>query len=586
MSVLEDQVVRERLESKNLLKYANKNRQEGFFNDVCINVEAESIPANRLILACNSPYFERMFKTNLKERYEPSVKIEGAQGKSVKAIINFFYSESIEINSENVMSLLAASDYLQVNEIRQFCFDYLRSTLSPKNSLEVLNAVSLYNNEDFMRQICAFISTNFDEVFQTIDFKFLSKEELSNFLFKLDKKHISESSLYKALMIWIEHNPKLRQHQFATLFQQIVDPEKLSIDFIEEVLLEEPLITSNAKCHQLVLTAFSKSLKNQKCLLSKQSSSKVIGIVGRQKQSISELYSVVDHQTWMVKYPDIPTNEQAHGSNTDPDDDLDFDKIQFFCEIDRWFLKLKNTIFYVDVEKNSRKFWKMNLQDPIMKWSKFASVNQERCNMGAVVHQDGLVVAGGNSMNESGKTLSSVEFYQVGLDKWKTISPMKKRRSFDVLVSCLSCLYSLGGVDLQFDNGNEALSSVERINDLHGEWEHVQPMHYPRCNFAAVNCDNKIYAIGGDSDFFSDDTWKSVERYDPIMNAWSFVEDLHFERAQHSACVLNGKIFVFGGRRLNIDPILEIECYDPENDTWTIVGVLKRPICGNSVVVV
>jgi len=47
---------------QNLLQFARKNRDEGYFNDVSIKVETECIPANRMILACNSPYFEKCSK--------------------------------------------------------------------------------------------------------------------------------------------------------------------------------------------------------------------------------------------------------------------------------------------------------------------------------------------------------------------------------------------------------------------------------------------------------------------------------------------------------------------------------------------
>ena len=43
-------------------------------------------------------------------------------------------------------------------------------------------------------------------------------------------------------------------------------------------------------------------------------------------------------------------------------------------------------------------------------------------------------------------------------------------------------------------------------------------------------------------------------------------------RDAHAACVLRGKIYVIGGLDTDGKVVYEIECYDPVNDAWIIVG--------------
>ena len=100
-------VTRQRAMNKSVLEYAKINRDEGCFNDVTITAESESIPANRLILSCYSIYFEKMFKSNMRERYEHVIKIQTIEGQSLKTLIDYIYSGTIDISNDNVMGLLS-----------------------------------------------------------------------------------------------------------------------------------------------------------------------------------------------------------------------------------------------------------------------------------------------------------------------------------------------------------------------------------------------------------------------------------------------------------------------------------------------
>ena len=50
---------RSKIDESCLLNYANRNRNNGFFNDVELNVSNKKISANQLVLSCYSEYFEK-----------------------------------------------------------------------------------------------------------------------------------------------------------------------------------------------------------------------------------------------------------------------------------------------------------------------------------------------------------------------------------------------------------------------------------------------------------------------------------------------------------------------------------------------
>ena len=190
-----------------------------------------------------------------------------------------------------------------------------------------------------------------------------------------------------------------------------------------------------------------------------------------------------------------------------------------------------------------------------------------------------LPVAGGNNKSHN---LASVECYEMPLNKWMQISPMKQSRSGNALVSCQGFLYALGG----FNDSSECLSSMERLTDLEGTWEESPPMLKARRWFAAVNCNNMVYAIGGR---FGEDPMtatKTVERFDPDQNEWMYVNEMHTERSAHAACVMHGKIYVVGGVDAENELFCLIECYDPLRDSWSVVGETKHNLYFYGIVIV
>ena len=636
-------IVRNRVKHLNLIQYAKENREEGFFNDVCINVESQCISAHRIVLACNSPYFEKRLKTMPKEQHEKALNIEGAKSEAVIAIIDYFYSESIEINDKNIMNLLAASAFLEVDEIKQFCFEFLQSVITPKNAYAFYHAARFYDSESFSLFTSNYVSIHFDAVVQTIDLKNWSENDFTKFLSIIKREQVSESSVYQALIHWVRSDQTNREEMFWRLFQQTIDLDKLSIDFIEDVILNEQLIKDDAPCHQLVLTKFSKLLKEQR----------VIGSAQHQTTQVSH-YESLEPRYAILSPPYLPSR-----SDTNPQISMHYDfptkirlpspqkswqqtyegpmyqckpvfenelsiyaqdflprvigigngwyskkvcdvynlygqallnypslpqEIAKYCSLyhsNRVFCIGGDTATTISGSEPTSKVWKMNLKEKALQWTEAAPMSKPRYEMGAAVYEDKLVVAGGNAGMDV--ALSSVEFYEVAKNKWKTISSMNLPRRGNALVACKSCLYTLGG--------EENYCSVERLEKLKGKWKLTKPMQTGRSNFAAVHLNGMIYAIGGENDELDEDLddcerLKSVERYNPTKNTWRYVKNMKFKRSDHCACVLDEKIFVFGGKDEKNQPILEIECYNPANDNWIIVGETNHEIRGHSNVAV
>ena len=249
----EKSVTWHRVTSPNVLHNAHEKRNKGTFNDVTIETGTEAIAANRMILSCCSRFFEGMFDLEMKEKYpHDPVQINGFDGKAVKAVIDFMYSGEVTIKNENVMDLLAASDYLQMGEVKQFCFEFLESILSSDNWFAIHSAADFYPDEYLENQVDEYISKNFDAVIETDEFKSLDKGGLRCCIEKLERKHVTEHSIFNGLVVWCEVNEEARKNDFPELFEQLIQLDRMSVEILNDAVLEVDLVKKSCQCLHVV----------------------------------------------------------------------------------------------------------------------------------------------------------------------------------------------------------------------------------------------------------------------------------------------------------------------------------------------
>ena len=196
----------------------------------------------------------------MKKRYESAIKIKALDGQTTKSLINFIYTGSVTIDNENVMLLLLGANYFQTQEVMQFCFEFLRLHVTPDNVLDILKAATLYKNDALKYKVEQYISAYFEDVARTDDFKEFSKESLTARISDSDSNTMNAALIYHAIILWTRFDEESRRSEFPDLFE-LVDLSHISIDFIENVFLEDGLVTSDFQCQKLA-SRIANFLKN------------------------------------------------------------------------------------------------------------------------------------------------------------------------------------------------------------------------------------------------------------------------------------------------------------------------------------
>jgi len=284
---------RVRFSKLGLMEYANKARKEGYFNDVTIKVEEKRIPASRMVLSNCSPYFEKMFKSRSRESQARTIELNNLQPRAVSLLIECIYTGLIIINNEIVLELLAAAKYLQLDEVRQFCIEFLKSMLNNDTCCDTLRVAETYKEEELLEEARKFIMNNFEDVKNKQ--AQLSKSDLVLCIEHLDRTKVNERKIYQFLINWVNHDLSSRSNDFQELFL-LLNLGNMLPSFLEDEVSKNPLVVENVTC--------SKVLKNFIVILNNATPRSARKIISFRGTKMIEVYSTTDGPPTV--YPDLP----------------------------------------------------------------------------------------------------------------------------------------------------------------------------------------------------------------------------------------------------------------------------------------
>ena len=110
------------------------------------------------------------------------IEIEAVDGTTMKALIDFIYTGSITIDDQNVESLQLGAEYFKINEVKQFCDEFVRAKSKLQDSFALFIAASLNKEVEIKDDIREYVSTHLEELTQTDEFKSLSKVGMISFI--------------------------------------------------------------------------------------------------------------------------------------------------------------------------------------------------------------------------------------------------------------------------------------------------------------------------------------------------------------------------------------------------------------------
>lgn len=546
--------------SDHLLKSINRLRKERKLCDITLKVGEKEFFAHRVILSACSDYFCAMFTGNMEESHKSVVELHGLDSDTMEFILDFVYTETIQVSVENVQALLPAACLLQLTGVQKACCDFLEEQLDPSNCLGIKAFAETHGCEELRKAAEKYILKHFVELVDSEEFLQLDNEDLVS-LIKCDNLTVpSEEAVFEALISWIKQNEVKRKAMLPKMLEFVRLP-LLTPRYLTDVVDGEHLIRQNLDCRDLVDEAKKYHLRPE-CRQAMQNDrtksriglSEVMYVLG----GFGNLQSPID----VVEKYDPAANQWSI--------------VQPMRRKRRYLsaVALNGRLYAIGgYDASSRLNTVECFDSSTSQWSAMTPMLQRRGLAGATTLGGKIFVAGGFD----GTTRhTSVECYEPTIDRWTLVSEMQAPREGAGLANLDGVLYCVGGYD-----GNSILNSIERFDPRTGQWTGLSPMSTRRSGAGIVVLDGQLYAVGG---YDGSQHLSSVECYSPCNDQWMNVANMKSNRCYVGTAVICGKLFAVGGYD-GVSLLDSCESYDPSIQEWTLMTSMATSRCDMGVAV-
>ena len=207
--------------------------------DVTLLVGEETYRAHKVVLASCSPYLRAMFTIGMRESQENEIELKELKSDVMGLIIRYMYTGEAEVTVDNVQDVLAASNMLQLLDLKQACSSFLRHHIDAANCLGIWSFSEMHCCPELMREAEEFIFRKFADVCQHEEFLMLGYEELVK-LVSSDKLRVKEEKqVFDATLNWLNYNLEER-HVHTTLLLETIRLRSIPHAYLARKLESEP----------------------------------------------------------------------------------------------------------------------------------------------------------------------------------------------------------------------------------------------------------------------------------------------------------------------------------------------------------
>ncbi|XP_075037754.1 actin-binding protein IPP isoform X2 [Mixophyes fleayi] len=561
-----------------VLQQMNKMRQQLEFCDLHIHIGQTVFGVHKLVLAASSPYFAALLSGWMKESSDNVVYIQDVGPSSFQLLLDFIYSGSVHISTENVQELMTAADMLQLNHVVALCCDFLKEQIDPANCIGFFQFSEQLSCQPLLEFTESYIHAHFPEVQMGDEFLTLTKDQLVRVLRSEELCIEDEHQVFSAAMTWLQKDTATRKRHVVEVLEPVrfslLPPQRLQknieevTDFSLRVALQtllreycEPSLSPKDKklCSFLQTSRVRPRRKARKFLYAIGGYTRLQG--GRWSDSRA-LSCVERFDTFSQYWSTVSSLHQARSG---------------MCAA-----VLEGRIYVIGGEKDSMIFDCVECYDPVSKqWAAVPSMNQPRCGLGVCSCHGAIYAMGGWVGSEIG---NGIERFSPEDNTWQIVGKMSVPRYNFACCERQGLIYVVGGISHE---GIE-LSTAEVFDPIAKRWTALPSMGTRRAYLGVASLNDCLYVVGGWNE--QQDALNTVERFSFEEEQWSEVSPMKIPRAGVSVISVNGLLYAAGGRATVqnfVAPVTSdsVEVYNPHTDSWTEIGSMITSRCEGSLAV-
>ena len=215
--------------------------------DFKIHVKDDEFPCAKFVMAAHSPMLRAMLESDMAEVAKQEIRLDHMSKDIIQIILDYMYCENVSFHKDQLMDLLAASDYLQMTELKETCLDEVPDILGPGNVIEWWKEAVKMNYDNVKEKCEEIIAANFGQISRQTDFLNLNLTEMQYYVGDICSETVHSDDIVDATIRWTGHE----EEQVALLEDLLLNIQlnkcsdegiKAIIDTHESLLDKTPMV--------------------------------------------------------------------------------------------------------------------------------------------------------------------------------------------------------------------------------------------------------------------------------------------------------------------------------------------------------
>ncbi|XP_021325190.2 kelch-like protein 23 isoform X1 [Danio rerio] len=481
--------------------------------DVVLQVEEESFFVNRERLARLSPYFRALFFGGGRESSRKHIEIKGVGPQQFHTLMEFTKNLKLTLDTKNVLDILEAADFLQIDKARLLCCKFLERQLHLSNCLGMMGYAWHLGCLDLYAAARDVVLTHLPAIASEEDLLCLSKESIADLLASDNLSIPREDLVLDVALRWATFEPS-REEDFMELVG-LVRPECLSLPYITDLLSKINSSDPRAKLICRLNDNLPSSWTMGRSVPRTRSRETLFVLGGPHEEETQLLYQFHPYSGRWQAHPPLQKKCLTQYSVAAVGDNIVVTG-GYFRDV-LWY-----SVDWVSIYEHGNNRW---VDGPAMKKSRHS-----HCSA-ALDFQ--LFVFGG-SMDEG--PVADVERLVLGAEEWDEVSPMVRAVERAAIVSLGSSIYVACGLD---ENG-DVYSGIQRYRPRDDQWDVVSYSPFPRYDLLATELNGALYLLGG-----------QTLRLDVDTDEWTVLQEDCLDNKFFTGCAtVNGQIYILSERKI------------------------------------
>ena len=152
-------------------------RQRDRYTDVIVVTKEKEFKAHKVVLACQSPFFETCFEERWKKEGDSNrIEMLDVSSDTMDAILTYMYTGKVKDIDKAAFTLLSKANEYQLEGLKMKCEETLSKTLTALTVIDVLLLADTHNANNLKQSCLAFITANVSDVKKSSPWKELKAE--------------------------------------------------------------------------------------------------------------------------------------------------------------------------------------------------------------------------------------------------------------------------------------------------------------------------------------------------------------------------------------------------------------------------